>query len=180
MEWVVSFTPRPVYPRYPSDRLGWPQSRSGRRREEKNLAYAGIQTPAVQPVAILTPSTCLSAHIYLSIYLSVSDYMRVYIYLSSSIYTCIFIHPCARARTHSNLRIYIPNLHLCNVIYTYPDSNWFLQGTPCFCGTRRFAHRRNGPNIEGKHEWLKGGRELSASQYIKLTNTYWFRPNMVT
>jgi hypothetical protein len=40
--WVVSFTPRPLYPQgkspsYPLDRsLGGPQSRSGRGGEEKN------------------------------------------------------------------------------------------------------------------------------------------------
>jgi hypothetical protein len=34
--WVVSFTPRPLYPRYPLDRRqGGPYSRSGRRGEEK-------------------------------------------------------------------------------------------------------------------------------------------------
>jgi hypothetical protein len=39
-------------PRYPLDmRLGGPQSRSGRCGVEKNVAPAGILTPAVQPVA---------------------------------------------------------------------------------------------------------------------------------
>jgi hypothetical protein len=33
-------------------RLGGPQSRSGRRGEEKNIAPVGNRTPAVQPVAI--------------------------------------------------------------------------------------------------------------------------------
>jgi hypothetical protein len=47
---VVSFTPRPLYPEgkshlYPSyRRLGGPQSRSGRRREEKILSPTGIRT----------------------------------------------------------------------------------------------------------------------------------------
>jgi hypothetical protein len=55
---VVSFTPRPLYPRgknprYPLDRrLGWPQSRSGRYGNEKKRAPAGNRTPAVEPVAI--------------------------------------------------------------------------------------------------------------------------------
>jgi hypothetical protein len=46
---VVSFTPLLLYPRrkslrYPFDkRLGGPQSRSGRRGEEKNLALLGIE-----------------------------------------------------------------------------------------------------------------------------------------
>jgi hypothetical protein len=51
----VSFIPRPLYPRYPFDRrLGGPQSRSGRREEEKSLGPTGNRTPTpsvVQPVA---------------------------------------------------------------------------------------------------------------------------------
>jgi hypothetical protein len=43
--WVVSFTPRPLYPRYPLDRmLGEPWSRSGRRGEEQILAPTGTRT----------------------------------------------------------------------------------------------------------------------------------------
>jgi hypothetical protein len=51
MDWVVSFTPRPLYPQgkspwHPLDRrLGGHQSRSGRDGEEKPW------TPIVQPVA---------------------------------------------------------------------------------------------------------------------------------
>jgi hypothetical protein len=55
---VVSFTPRPFYPRgksprYPLDRrLGGPQNRSGRGGEKKKIpATAGIRTAVVQPVA---------------------------------------------------------------------------------------------------------------------------------
>jgi hypothetical protein len=50
---VVSFTPRPLYPRensllYPSDRrLGGPQSRSGRHGEVNIFAPNGTQTPPV-------------------------------------------------------------------------------------------------------------------------------------
>jgi hypothetical protein len=62
---VISFTPRPLYPRrkslrYPLDmRLGGPQSRSGRRAEEKILDPTGTRTPtprpsSPQPVAIPT------------------------------------------------------------------------------------------------------------------------------
>jgi hypothetical protein len=57
--WVVSFTPRPLYPRgknprYPVKRkLGVPQSRSERCREEENLALAGNWTRAVQPLTSL-------------------------------------------------------------------------------------------------------------------------------
>jgi hypothetical protein len=49
--WGVSFTPRPLYPRrksprYPLDRrLGGPQSRSGRRGEDKILVPTGTRTP---------------------------------------------------------------------------------------------------------------------------------------
>jgi hypothetical protein len=49
--WVVSFTPRPLYPRgkgprYPLDRrLSGPQSQSGRRGEEKILDHTGTGTP---------------------------------------------------------------------------------------------------------------------------------------
>jgi hypothetical protein len=43
---VVSFTPRPLYPLYPLyRRLGKPQSRSGRRGEEKILHPTGTWTP---------------------------------------------------------------------------------------------------------------------------------------
>jgi hypothetical protein len=44
--WVVSFTPLPLYPRYPLDRrLGGPQSQSGWRGEEKILYPTGTRTP---------------------------------------------------------------------------------------------------------------------------------------
>jgi hypothetical protein len=49
--WVISFTPLPLYPRgksprYPLDRrLGGPQSRSGRRGEEKILDPPGTRAP---------------------------------------------------------------------------------------------------------------------------------------
>jgi hypothetical protein len=58
--WVVSFTPRPLYPReksprYPLDRrLGGLQSRSGRFGEGKIFDPTGTRTPTpsiVQPVA---------------------------------------------------------------------------------------------------------------------------------
>jgi hypothetical protein len=56
--WMVSFTPRPLYPRrkspwYPSDRrIGGAQNRSGRGGEEKNSQpLPGLEPPIVQPVA---------------------------------------------------------------------------------------------------------------------------------
>jgi hypothetical protein len=56
--WVVSFTPRPLYPKgkslsYPLDRrLGGPQSRSGRGGEEKNSQpLPGLEPPIIQPIA---------------------------------------------------------------------------------------------------------------------------------
>jgi hypothetical protein len=57
--WVVSFTPRPLYPRerkrpsYPLDRrLVGPQSRSGHGGEEKNSQpLQGFEPPIMQPVA---------------------------------------------------------------------------------------------------------------------------------
>jgi hypothetical protein len=63
--WVVSFTPRPLYLlweslRYPLDRrLGWPQSWSGRRGEEKIIYPTGTRTPTPRssspyPVAMPT------------------------------------------------------------------------------------------------------------------------------
>jgi hypothetical protein len=55
--WVVSFTPRPLYPWGNSPtcplyrRLDGPQNRSGSYEEEKNLAPAGNRTPTLQIVA---------------------------------------------------------------------------------------------------------------------------------
>jgi hypothetical protein len=46
--WVVSFTPRPLYSRCLLDnRLGGPQSQSGRRGEERILDPNGTRTPTV-------------------------------------------------------------------------------------------------------------------------------------
>jgi hypothetical protein len=65
--WVVSFTPRPLNsrgrsPRYPLDRrLGGPQSRSGRRGEEKILCPNS--NPSVfQPVASRCTGYAIPAH----------------------------------------------------------------------------------------------------------------------
>jgi hypothetical protein len=56
--WVVSFTPRVLYPQgksswYPLDRrLGGPQTRSGRGGEEKNSqTLPALEPPIIQPVA---------------------------------------------------------------------------------------------------------------------------------
>jgi hypothetical protein len=58
--WVVSFTPRPLYPRG-ERRLGGPQNRSGRRGEEKILDPTGTRIPtplscSPWPVAIPAPN----------------------------------------------------------------------------------------------------------------------------
>jgi hypothetical protein len=46
--WVISFTPRPLYPRYPLDRrLGGPQSRFGWRSERKILDSTGTWIPTL-------------------------------------------------------------------------------------------------------------------------------------
>jgi hypothetical protein len=51
--WVVSFTPRPLYPRYQLDRrLGWPERRSGRGDEGKNTQPCLEFRPARSLVAI--------------------------------------------------------------------------------------------------------------------------------
>lgn len=61
--WVVSFKPRPLYPRrnkprYSLDRrLGGTQSRSG-RYEEKNLAPAGKRTPVAQKIMFTSHVWC--------------------------------------------------------------------------------------------------------------------------
>jgi hypothetical protein len=52
--WVVSFTPQPLYPRgrsprYPLDKLGGPQSRSGRRGDEDILDPIGHLKPIKKP-----------------------------------------------------------------------------------------------------------------------------------
>jgi hypothetical protein len=52
---VVSFTPRPLYPRgksprYPQDRLGGPQNRAGHCGIEKNI----LPPPGIVPVGIPT------------------------------------------------------------------------------------------------------------------------------
>jgi hypothetical protein len=59
--WVVSFTPRRLYPRHPLERrLGGPQSRSERGGDEKNSPHTPAielpnhDRPARKPVAILT------------------------------------------------------------------------------------------------------------------------------
>jgi hypothetical protein len=58
LRWMVSFTPRSLYPQrksswYPLDRrLGGPQSRSGRGGEEKNSQpLPGLELPIIRPVA---------------------------------------------------------------------------------------------------------------------------------
>jgi hypothetical protein len=50
---VVSFTPRPLYPRYPLyRRFGEPKSRSGRHGEMKILAPPGLELRILRPPAL--------------------------------------------------------------------------------------------------------------------------------
>jgi hypothetical protein len=48
---MVSYTPRPIYPRYPLDRLGEPQNRSG-RGEEKIHDPTGTRIPVPSVVQL--------------------------------------------------------------------------------------------------------------------------------
>jgi hypothetical protein len=63
--WVVSFTPRLLYPRGKSPRyplvrqLGGPQNRYGRCGEQKRLALAGNRTSTGQPVARHYTDSCV-------------------------------------------------------------------------------------------------------------------------
>jgi hypothetical protein len=52
---VVSFTPRPLYPRYPLDkRLGGHRNRSGPSGKEKNSqSLPGIEPPIIQQIIII-------------------------------------------------------------------------------------------------------------------------------
>jgi hypothetical protein len=63
---VVSLIPQPHNLRYPLDRrLGDPQSRSGRRRDERIFSLAGTRTltlPAVQSVASTMPTALSRLH----------------------------------------------------------------------------------------------------------------------
>jgi hypothetical protein len=53
---VISFTALPLYPRYPLDRMGGPQSRSGRRGEVKNLALPEIDPGSSSPYPVAIPT----------------------------------------------------------------------------------------------------------------------------
>jgi hypothetical protein len=110
--WVVSFTPRPFYPReksprYPLEtRLGGPQSRSGRCGEEKNLASAGNRTPAVQPVPILTE---LSRLLHTK---EIEDNRKLFMLEFSTVMFVIWVS-CYR-RTEILLCCYLMPLYLCS------------------------------------------------------------------
>jgi hypothetical protein len=86
---VVSFTPRPLYPRgksprYPSDRrLGGPQSRSGRYGEDKNFATAGNRTPAIQPVTIPTELCWLYMILHIYIYIFILQLKEILLTIES-------------------------------------------------------------------------------------------------
>jgi hypothetical protein len=73
---VISFTTRPLYPRYSLGwRLGGPQNRSGWGGEEKNLASTGTQTltprpSSPYPIAIATALSLFFIYLFV-IYLTV-------------------------------------------------------------------------------------------------------------
>jgi hypothetical protein len=101
--WVVSFIPRPLYPRgksprYPLDRrLGGPQNRSGRRGREKNRAHNGTRTPTPrpsnpQPVAIPTALTRL---FFLLTYAEIK--------FTRKIYEIVRLHKCRNEDVRNNL-----------------------------------------------------------------------------
>jgi hypothetical protein len=75
--WVVSFTPLPLYPRYPFYRmLGGPQSQSGRYGEVKMFVPTGTRTPAslvVQPVASRYTDWTMPAHTPCSIIILITS-----------------------------------------------------------------------------------------------------------
>jgi hypothetical protein len=82
--WVVSFTPRPLYPQgkspwYPSDRrLGGPQSRSGRGGEEKNSE----PPPGLEP-----SSLCCETQRHSQLH---ADIYPFYCFLSVLCFACSF------------------------------------------------------------------------------------------
>jgi hypothetical protein len=119
--WVVSFTPRPLYPwekspRYPLDRmLGGPQSHSGRHGEEKILDLTGTRTPTysvVQTVAsrytdyvIPAPNysiTLLQWWNYAYLIGSYMDNYKLNIWFKTNFYFIITIIP-ARGRAVKNV-----------------------------------------------------------------------------
>jgi hypothetical protein len=67
--WIVSFTPRLLYPRDPLDRrLSGPHSQSGRRGEEKILDATGTGTPTPRsssPYPVAIPTALSRLHITL-------------------------------------------------------------------------------------------------------------------
>jgi hypothetical protein len=88
MGWVVSFTPRLLYPQgkslwYPLDRrLGGPQSRSGRGGKEKNSQpVPGFEPPLIHPVAQRYTTELSQLHIYIYVYV----YIYIYTYIHASV-----------------------------------------------------------------------------------------------
>jgi hypothetical protein len=127
-KWVVSFMPRPLYPRgrsprYQLDRrLGGLQSRFGPCAREKNLATAGNKTPTVQPLAlpITTELSRLQRYlysnkIYIFFYINKNVNVRLYRFL----YLRKFFTDCIEILTQRCIRIracfHIPILYRCDL-----------------------------------------------------------------
>jgi hypothetical protein len=139
--WVFSFTLRLLYPRgsrprYPlARRLGGPQSRSGRRGEEKNLALPGIETRAVQPVAIPTELVTSQNLLYLktcSRNRSLKFYLKSLIIINQGFITVRFLAlsytfplrhkvwaPNFFACSHHH-RCYIASFRKCHLLMAWP------------------------------------------------------------
>jgi hypothetical protein len=134
--WVVSFTPRSLYPQgkspwYPSDRrLGGPQSRTGRGSEEKNFwPLPGIEPPIIEPVA-QRYTTELSRLLHICLYcanlfltgspLRSSTYLHFIIYLMNCTLTCI-----SRISSLLCLVLFYPNVIYntsTSLVTAYPSS----------------------------------------------------------
>jgi hypothetical protein len=100
--WVVSFTPRPLYPPgksswYPLDRrLGGPQSRSGHGGKDKNsqpLRESNRWTPIAQPVARRYTDRAITAlinicysHLFSIIFITLIILHSVFFYRSQEIH----------------------------------------------------------------------------------------------
>jgi hypothetical protein len=121
--WVVSFTSRPLYPRYPlNKRLGGPQSWSGRHGEVRILAPTGTRTPnpwssSPYPVAIPAVfSSCSVSNIDLCVWTCMSFVSNICNYICGIYLMCLNFFFC----------VFIMSIVLVIFPYAYPAlSMWF-------------------------------------------------------